>query len=174
MLEVERVSSFKYLDVHTSDDLTWSLNTAQLVKRAQQRLYFLRRLRKFGMSPEILSNFYSWIVESILTGCITAWYSSTSALNRKRLQIMVKTAEKITRTPLPSLQSIYHRRVHRRAAPILKDPTHPKQGLLTLLPSRRRYICAKSKTSLYYIVGILWTAKKELHCTEEHVPLLCI
>ena len=42
-LEVERVSSFKYLGVHISDDLTWSFNTKQLVKRAQQWLYFLRR-----------------------------------------------------------------------------------------------------------------------------------
>ena len=61
-LEVERVSSFKYLGVHISDDLTWSFNNTQLVKRVQQRLYFLKRLRKFDMSPEILSNFYSCIV----------------------------------------------------------------------------------------------------------------
>ncbi len=30
-LEVERVSSFKYLGVHISEDLTWTLNTTQLV-----------------------------------------------------------------------------------------------------------------------------------------------
>ena len=35
-LEVERVSSFKYLGIHISYDLTWSFNTTQLVKRAQQ------------------------------------------------------------------------------------------------------------------------------------------
>ncbi len=64
-LEVERVSSFKYLEVHISEDLTWTLNTTQLVKNGQQRLYFLRRLRKFGMSPKILSNFYSCVVESV-------------------------------------------------------------------------------------------------------------
>ena len=146
-LEVERVSSFKYLGVHISDDLTWTLNTTQLVKKAQQRLYFLRRLRKFGMSPEILRNFYSCIVESILTGCIAVCYGSTSALDRRRLQRVVKTAERIIRTPLPSLQSIYHCRVHRRAATILKDPTHPQHGLFTLLPSGRRYRSMKSKTS---------------------------
>lgn len=46
-LEVERVSSIKYLGVHVSEDLTWTLNATQLVKKAQQRLYFLR---KFSMS----------------------------------------------------------------------------------------------------------------------------
>ena len=35
LLFVERVSSFKYLGVHISEDFTWSLNTTQLVKTAQ-------------------------------------------------------------------------------------------------------------------------------------------
>lgn len=146
-LEVERVSTFKYLGVHISDDLTWTTNTTQVVKKAQQRLYFLRRLRKFGMSPKILSNFYSCTIESILTSCITVWYGSTTEKDRKRLQRVVKTATKITRTPQPSLQSIYHRRVHRRAASIIKDPTHPQHGLFTLLPSGRRYRSVKSRTT---------------------------
>ncbi len=105
-LEVERVSSFNYLVVHISEDLTWTLNTTQLVKKAQQRLYFLRRLRKFGISPKILNNFYSCVVESVLTSCITVWYGSTTVRDRKRLQRVVKTAEKIIRTPLPSLQAV--------------------------------------------------------------------
>ncbi|KAI4889637.1 hypothetical protein NFI96_003621 [Prochilodus magdalenae] len=138
-LEVERVSSFKYLGVHISDDLTWTLNTTYVLKRAQQRLYFLRRLRKFGMSPRILSNFYSCIIESILTSCITVWYGSTTVKDRKRLQRVVKTATKITKMAQPSLQSIYNLRVHRRAASIIKDPTHPQHGLFTLLPSGRRH-----------------------------------
>ncbi|MCI4378698.1 hypothetical protein PGIGA_G00218730 [Pangasianodon gigas] len=55
--EVERVKTFKFLGIYSSKDLTWSHNTQQLLRRSQQRLYFLRRLRKFGMSTEILSNF---------------------------------------------------------------------------------------------------------------------
>ena len=34
------------------------------------------------MLPEILSNFYSCIDESILTSCITVWYGSTSAFDQ--------------------------------------------------------------------------------------------
>ncbi|XP_067379202.1 uncharacterized protein [Channa argus] len=91
------------------------------------------------MSPEILSNFYSCVIESVLTNCITVWYGSTTAMDRKHLQRGVKTAQKITRTPLPSLQRIYHCRVHRRAASIYKDPSHLQHGVFTLLPSGRRY-----------------------------------
>lgn len=148
-LEVERVSNFKYLGVHISDDLTWTFNTTQVVKKAQQRLYFLRRLRKFGMAPKILSNFYSCIIESVLTNCITVWYGSSTVRDRKRLQRVIKTASKITRTPQPSLQSIYHRSVHRRAASIIKDPTHPQHGLFTLLPSGRRFRSVRCRTTRF-------------------------
>uniref|UniRef100_A0A3Q3IXN5 Reverse transcriptase domain-containing protein n=1 Tax=Monopterus albus TaxID=43700 RepID=A0A3Q3IXN5_MONAL len=146
VLEVERVSSFKYLVVHISEDLTWTLTTTQLVKKAQQWLYFLRRPR-FGMLPRILCNSYSCIVKNILTSCITVWYGSTTAMDRKSLQRVVKTVEKITRTALPSLQSIYHRRVCRKAASILKDPTHPQHGLFTPQPSSQRLRSVKCRTS---------------------------
>ncbi len=70
---VERVSSFKFLGVHITEDLTWSAHTDAVLKKAHQRIFFLRRLRKFGTSPRILRSFYTCTVESILTGCITAW-----------------------------------------------------------------------------------------------------
>ena len=63
--EVERVTNFKFLGVHISQDLSWSLNTSTLIKKAQQRLFFLRKLKKAGLSPQILRNFYRCTVESI-------------------------------------------------------------------------------------------------------------
>ncbi|XP_034047300.1 RNA polymerase I-specific transcription initiation factor RRN3 [Thalassophryne amazonica] len=85
-LEVERVRNFKYLGVHISDDLSWIFNTTQVVKKAQQQLYCLRRLRKSGTAPKILSNFYSCIIELVLTTCITVWYGSSTVWESKRLQ----------------------------------------------------------------------------------------
>ena len=49
---VERVVSFKFLGVHITT------NTDSVVKKAQQRLFNLRRPKKFGLSPKALSNFY--------------------------------------------------------------------------------------------------------------------
>ncbi len=48
------VTSFKFLGVHITEDLTWSAHTDAVLKKAHQRLFFLRRLRKFGTSPSIL------------------------------------------------------------------------------------------------------------------------
>ncbi len=87
---VERVNSFKFLGVHITEDLTWSTHTDAVLKKAHQHLFFLRRLRKFGMSPSILRSFYTCTVESILTGCITAWFGNSTAGNRKALQRVVQ------------------------------------------------------------------------------------
>ncbi|KAK3542634.1 hypothetical protein QTP86_031328, partial [Hemibagrus guttatus] len=69
---VEIVKSTKFLGVHLAEDLTWSLKTSSITKKAQQRLYFLRRLRKAQLPPLILTTFYRRTIESILSSCITA------------------------------------------------------------------------------------------------------
>ncbi len=45
---VKRVSSLKYLGVKISEDLTWTTHIQTQVKKARQRLYHLRQLRKFN------------------------------------------------------------------------------------------------------------------------------
>ena len=42
----EKVESFKFLGVHITDKLKWSTHTDSVVKKAQQRLFNLRRLNK--------------------------------------------------------------------------------------------------------------------------------
>ena len=70
---VEQVESFKF---HITNKLTWSKHNKTAVKRAHQNLFPLRRLKRFGMGPQILKKFYSCTIESILTGCITTWYGN--------------------------------------------------------------------------------------------------
>ncbi len=112
-----------------------------------QRLFFLRRLRKFGTSPSILRSFYTCTVESILTGCITAWFGNSTAGNHRALQRVVRTACHIVGGELPSLQDIYTRRCTRKARRIIKDSSHPSHSLLSLLPSVRRFRSIRSRTS---------------------------
>ncbi len=86
---VERVSSFKYLGVNISEDLTWTAHIQTQVKKARQRLYHLRQLRTFRVSPAILKTFYSGAIESVLTQCISVWYGNVSNQDRKALQRVV-------------------------------------------------------------------------------------
>eukprot|EP00061_Rhincodon_typus_P006994 g28216.t1 len=75
-----------------------------------------------AMSIRSLTNFYRCTIESILSGCITAWYGNCSD---KKLQKVVCTAQTITEANLPSMDSIYMARCRRKAANIIKDPSHP-------------------------------------------------
>ncbi len=84
---VERVSSFKYLGVNISEDLTWTEHIQTQVKKARQRLYHLIRLRKFWVSPAILKTFYSGAIESVLTQCISVWYNNATNQDCKAVTI---------------------------------------------------------------------------------------
>ncbi len=114
------LSSFKYLGVNISEDLTWTTHIQTQVKKARQRLYHLRQLRKFRVSPAILKTFYSGAIESVLTQCISVWYNNATNQDCKALQRVVRLAERISGSALPSLQHIYLKRCRSRAAKILK------------------------------------------------------
>ncbi|KAI4893205.1 hypothetical protein NFI96_018519, partial [Prochilodus magdalenae] len=135
---VEIVKSTKFLGVHLAEDLTWSLNTSTITKKAQQRLYFLRRLRKAHLPPPILTTFYRGTIESILSSCITAWFGNCTASDRKSLQRVVRTAGKIIGVSLPTVMDIYTTRCIRKATSIVDDHTHLSHTLFTLLPAGKR------------------------------------
>ncbi|KAK1786882.1 hypothetical protein P4O66_017263, partial [Electrophorus voltai] len=134
---VEIVKNIKFHGVHIAENLTWTLNTSSITKRAQQHLYFLRKLREAHLPSPILTTFYRGTVESILSSCIITWFGNCTTFDRKTLQRIVRTAEKIIGVSLTSITNIYITRCTRKATNIVKDPTHPLHELFTLLPSGR-------------------------------------
>ncbi|KAI3366475.1 hypothetical protein L3Q82_000605 [Scortum barcoo] len=80
---VERVSRFRFLWVHINENLTWTHHSDFITKSARQL------------------QVYRCTTESILTGCIIAWYGSCTPINCKAVLRVVKTAQHITRTELP-------------------------------------------------------------------------
>ncbi|TWW61216.1 uncharacterized protein LOC130525978 [Takifugu flavidus] len=124
-MAVERVSSFKFLGTHISENLSWTTNTSSIIKKAHQRLFFLRTLRKNQLSSAVLVNFYRCAIESILTNCVSVWYGSCTIAEHKALQRVVKTAQRITRTTLPAIGDVQRKRCLHRARSILKDSSHP-------------------------------------------------
>ncbi len=143
---VEQVSSIYFLIVNITEDLTWTIHTQSVVRKAHQR-HFNRRLKKFGLSSKILRQFYSCTVESVLTGCITVWYGNCTTLNRKALQRIVQTAQHIIGGELPSLQDIYTQRCVRKSRKIIRDYCHPSHELFSQLPSGRRYRSIRTRAS---------------------------
>ncbi len=136
-----------YLGTWLSEDSKWDVSTAAIVKKAHQRLYFLRTLKKNNLTADLLKTFFHCSIESILTYCITAWYTNCTDNDRKSLKQVTKTAENIIGLPLPSLDDIFQTRCLRRANSTLQDTTHPSHHLFTLLPSGRRFRAFRARTS---------------------------
>ncbi|KAL6462782.1 hypothetical protein MHYP_G00292040 [Metynnis hypsauchen] len=118
-----------------------------VVKKAQQRLYFLRILRKNNLQEKLLVSYYRSTIESVLTYCIPTWYSSCSVAERRALQGVINTAQKIIGCPLPCLEDLFSSRCFSRAANILKDTFHPGHHLFDLLPSGKRFRSIPSRTN---------------------------
>ncbi len=90
---VTTVESFRFLGTTISQDLKWDTHIVSIVKKAQQRLYFLRQLRKFNLPQEQLKQFYSAIIESVLCTSITVWFSSATKSDLRRLKRVVRTVK---------------------------------------------------------------------------------
>ena len=80
---VERVSDFRFLGLQMEEDLSWSANTSETTKKAQQRICFVRLLRKNHLSKKLFVSFYCCSIESVLTYCMCVWYASCTAADRK-------------------------------------------------------------------------------------------
>ena len=132
---VSTTDSFKFLGTTISRDLKWSTHIDSVRKKAQQRLYFLRQLRKFNLPQELLVTFYTAIIQSVLCTSITVWFGSATRQDRHRLQRTIRSAERIIGTNLPSIQELYVSRTRKRASHISADPSHPGHRLFKLLPS---------------------------------------
>ncbi|KAK3542115.1 hypothetical protein QTP86_015759, partial [Hemibagrus guttatus] len=92
---VTSVESFPFLGTTITKELKWEQNISSLTKKAQQRMYFLRQLKKFLLPVKMLVNFYTVFIESILTSSITVWFAAATARDKAKLQRVIHSAEKV-------------------------------------------------------------------------------
>ncbi|KAK3531037.1 hypothetical protein QTP70_007887 [Hemibagrus guttatus] len=103
---VTSVESFRFLGTTITKELKWEQNIRSLTKKAQQRMYFLWELKKFLLPVKMLVNFYTTVIESILTSSITVWFAAATARDKTKLQRVIHSAEKVIGCSLPSLQEL--------------------------------------------------------------------
>ncbi|XP_059821756.1 uncharacterized protein LOC132391955 [Hypanus sabinus] len=147
---VSTVENFRFLGTTISQDLKWEQNISFILKKAQQRMYFLRLLSKYGLLQELLLQFYTAVTESVLCTSITVWFGAATKQDRTRLQRTVRTAERIIGASLPSIVDLYSSRLKKRAGNIIKVSFHPAHRLFELLPSGRRFRSLQTKTNRHW------------------------
>ena len=136
--EVEIVTFFKFLGSIVNNTVTWNDHCESLISKARQRLYFLRKLKSFGVNNYIILTFYTAIIEKIVSQSITVWYTRASQQDLTKLNSIIRTSEKIVGFNLPSLQLIFESKMENNISNIMKDKFHPANKYFEFLPSGRR------------------------------------
>ena len=70
------VSSYKYLGVIIQDNLKWKEHVEAQTKKANKRMYNVRRLKKLKIDSNILCLFYNAVISSVLVYAIPCWYEA--------------------------------------------------------------------------------------------------
>ena len=146
---VEQVTSFKYLGVILDNKLNYNCHVDHVCKKANQRLFLLRKLKHFQINSNILESVYRSLIESILTFSITAWYGNLSVKSKTQLSRIVNQASKIIGKKQIPVSDLYKEFTRRKAGRILRDPTHPLHDSFETLPSGRRLRAPLARKNLY-------------------------
>ena len=117
------MKSFKYLGTLLDESLSFCDHVDFVYKKAQQRLFLLRKQKSFDVSQHIFQLVYRGLIESILSFNIITWYGNVSAKNKIKLARVVNTASKLIGNEHKHLSRIYNAALKRKARQIVYDPT---------------------------------------------------
>ena len=92
---IEVIDSTKLLGTIISNNLSWDLNIANIVRKANSRMQLLRQVASFGTSQSELKDIYILFIRSLLEQSATVWHSSLTENNISDLERIQKTAVKI-------------------------------------------------------------------------------
>ena len=123
--QVDIVRTYKYLGFTVDDKLNWHEHVQNLCKKLNQRMYFLRKLRSFDISDTILKRFYISILESVISFGISCWGAAVTTGDKKKINTIIKKAEKIVNCKLHNVDTLYNNACTRKIESILQDSEHP-------------------------------------------------
>jgi hypothetical protein len=145
---VKVVDKYKYLGVYIDHQLNFNENIDHLYKKAVQRLHFVRLLHNIKVDRCILTLFYRSVVESILTFCMTSWFSSISKKNKCKLNKIVRKAHKLG-VQTYQLNALNDCKMLKYVNKILKDTEHPLNCHFEFLRSGVRLRSVAHRTSRF-------------------------
>jgi len=147
--DVALVTEYDYLGTTLSSDTSWSANVKKLVSKASKRLHHLRKLREFGVDPEIMELFYNSVIGSVLLSGVAVWGGHVEKQDQKSIDKIRKKACRIVGRSLPTWKAGYDKRVHGLGAKMLRDSSHPLNPAFRVMPSGRRIEQLKLKNERF-------------------------
>ena len=143
---IDTVKCFKLLGVNISDDLRWDAHVDAICAKVASRLYFLKILKRSGLTQNDLLWFYKSVIRSIVEyGCVV-WHHNLTTAQSDRLEALQKRALRIILHPITlpyntalaysEMESLKLRRYNFQQK-FFKQICHPGNCLHDLLPPER-------------------------------------
>ena len=92
---IENISETMLLGVVVSQDLKWDKNTSYICQKARKRLWILRRLMEFKLSPQELFDVYIKEIRSVLELAVPVWHPGLTKSQTNKIENVQKSAFKI-------------------------------------------------------------------------------
>ena len=93
--DLDVVYSMRLLGVICTSDCKWKENTKHLVKKANTKVWFLRRLKCLGASVETMMDIYKLFIRSHLEFCAPLWAGDLSSKCSESLERVQRTSFRI-------------------------------------------------------------------------------
>ena len=93
--QIERVHFFKLLGVYVDDSISWNSHIEYITAKAAKRLYFLKILKRSGLSHQCLRHFYIAAIRPILEYCSVVWGHNLSQKQSSQLESIQKRAARL-------------------------------------------------------------------------------
>ena len=147
---VERVSSYKYLGVTIDEKLNFADHVQNTSKKANQRMFFLRKLKKCKVKKDILSIFYQCSIQSVMLFNSICFFNNAKQCDKDKLERTNSLAGKIIGEEQLSLEKKNETNMKKKMTKILSDPFHPMQTFIeTSKRHPSRLISCKSRTDRF-------------------------
>ena len=121
---------YKYLGIVLNNKLSWGDHVDFIVKKLNSRMYCLRKLNSFHITPEILNVFYSSTIVSVWRYCLVCWGGNVSKREKRRIDSIVRKAQRVIGVCQPSVDSVYLDLVRGKLEMVWSDNSHPLHGQL--------------------------------------------
>jgi len=89
---IEQLTSFKRFGVTVSDSLRWGDHVAAVTAKASKRLWFLKKLKRAGVTQSDLVYCYEAVIRPVMEYTSRGWHSSLTSEQSKTIETVQRRA----------------------------------------------------------------------------------
>ena len=145
---VEMVSAYRYPSTFIDNKLSWTPHIDACYKKAQKKMYLVRKLQFFKVDQAIMQLFYQAMLQDINLIC---FFSNAKKGDTGRLEKITRTAGKIMTADPLSPSDVFQRAALKKLSGIQADTSSPLHGIVqSCAPARdssRYFRSMKSRTT---------------------------